>query len=339
VTRFVAAVVSLPVLHPVRRRKRRHSKRSSALLLVVVAIVGIVGAVRLSDRGNSRAADPPSVTRAPVPAARTAARPATTAAAPPPLVVGPPRLTRALHPPLGARAAIVIDATDGRAVWALRSHRRLPIASTTKIMTAHLVLRHRPLGSLVRIDWTVPRVPLIKEGLRVGERVPTWKLLYGMLLYSGNDDALALAIATAGSRPAFIRLMNQEAARLRLRDTHFTSPSGVIDDGNYSTASDLAALTRVALRDPRFREIVRTRIKRVTWAPPTHSKVYVNKNRLLELYPHAIGVKTGWTTKAGRCLVGAATRRGRTLIAVVLHSDRPYNDAARLLNLGFHTAA
>ena len=204
-------------------------------------------------------------------------------------------------------------------------------------MTAHLVLQRRPLASVVRIDWTVPRVPLIREGLRVGERVPTWKLLYGMLLYSGNDDALALAIATAGSRPAFIRLMNREAARLRLRDTHFTSPSGVIDEGNYSTASDLAALTRVALRDSRFREIVRTRIKRVTWAPPTHAKVYVNKNRLLELYPHAIGVKTGWTTKAGRCLVGAATRRGRTLIAVVLHSDRPYNDVARLLNLGYRT--
>jgi len=302
-----------------------------------VAAVGLVAGVPLSDRGSSRAADPPPVTRAPAPATRAAARPA--AAAPAPLVVGPPRVTRALHPLLGARAAIVIDAADGRTVWALQSRRRLPIASTTKIMTAHLVLRHRPLGSLVRIDWTVPRVPLIKEGLRVGERVPTWKLLYGMLLYSGNDDALALAIATAGSRPAFIRLMNREAARLRLRDTHFTSPSGVIDEGNYSTASDLAALTRVALRDSRFREIVRTRIKRVTWAPPTHAKVYVNKNRLLELYPHAIGVKTGWTTKAGRCLVGAATRHGRTLIAVVLHSDRPYNDVARLLNLGFRTAA
>ena len=98
-------------------------------------------------------------------------------------------------------------------------------------------------------------------------------------------------------------------------------------------------MTRVALRDPRFREVVRTRIKRVSWPAPTYSKVYVNKNRLLELYPHAIGVKTGFTTKAGRCLVGAATRRGRTLIAVVLHSDRPYNDVARLLNIGYRTAA
>jgi D-alanyl-D-alanine carboxypeptidase len=243
----------------------------------------------------------------------------------------------ALRPALGARAAIVLDAATGHTVWALDAHRRLPIASTTKIMTAHLVLQRRPLGALVRISWTVPRVPLIREGLRVGERVPTWKLLYGMLLYSGNDDALALAIATSGSRPAFVKLMNREAARLRLLDTRFTTPSGVIDDGNYSTAFDLAALTRVAMRDPRFREIVRTRIKRVGWSPPTRSKVYVNKNRLLTLYPSAIGVKTGWTTRAGRCLVGAATRRGRTLIAVVLHSDRPYNDAARLLNLGFRT--
>src|SRR5204862_3470552 len=112
-----------------------------------------------------------------------------------------------------------------------------------------------------------------------------------------------------------------------------------IDDGNYSTPADLAALTRVALRDPRFRAIVRTQIKRVPWPAPTFAKVYVNKNRLLTLYPRAIGVKTGFTTKAGRCLVGAATRHGRTLIAVVLHSDRPYNDVARLLNLGFRTGA
>jgi serine-type D-Ala-D-Ala carboxypeptidase (penicillin-binding protein 5/6) len=333
--------VSLPVLHPVRRRKRRRSRRSRALLLALVAGLGIAAAVWLSGRGSSRAADPPAAVAreaTSAPATKSAAPPVAAAAAPP-LVVGPPRLTGALHPLLGARAAIVIDAADGRIVYALRAHRRLPIASTTKIMTAHLVLQHRPLGSVVRIDWTVPRVPLIREGLRAGERVPTWKLMYGMLLFSGNDDALALAIATAGSRPAFLRLMNREAARLRLRDTHFTSPSGVIDEGNYSTASDLAALTRVALRDPRFREVVRTRIKRVTWPAPTYSKVYVNKNRLLELYPHAIGVKTGFTTKAGRCLVGAATRHGRTLIAVVLHSDRPYNDVARLLNIGYRTAA
>ncbi|HEY2937366.1 MAG TPA: hypothetical protein VGJ25_12255 [Gaiellaceae bacterium] len=252
-----------------------------------------------------------------------------------PLVTGPPLYARQFDPPLAGKAAILVEASTGRVVWAQRPHLRLPVASTTKIMTAALVLRHLPLDRIVRIGPTVPRVPLVREGLRVGERVPAWKLLYGLLLYSGNDDALALAIATSGSRPAFISLMNEEARRLGLRDSHFTSPSGVIDDGNYSSAWDLAALGRYALRDARFRRIVRTRRTEVSWAAPTYSKVYVNKNRLLKLYPGAIGIKTGWTTLAGPCIVAAATRRGVTLIAVVLNSAHQYNDAARLLNFGF----
>jgi len=257
------------------------------------------------------------------------------ARAPERLVTGPPLLAQQFDPPLAGEAAILVEASSGRVIWAQRPHLRLPVASTTKIMTATLVLRHLPLDQIVRIAPGVPRVPLVREGLRTGEEVPAWKLLYGLLLYSGNDDALALAIATSGSRGAFISLMNAEARRLGLRDSHFTSPSGVIDDGNYSSAWDLAALGRYALRDVRFRRIVRTRRVEVGWAPPTNSKIYVNKNRLLKLYPGAIGIKTGWTTLAGPCIVAAATRHGRTLIAVVLKSPHEYNDAARLLNFGF----
>jgi D-alanyl-D-alanine carboxypeptidase len=131
--------------------------------------------------------------------------------------------------------------------------------------------------------------------------------------------------------------MNEEAAKLGLRDTHFSSPSGVIDAGNHSSAADLAALTREALRNARFRRIVRTRIARVPWSAPTFSKVYVNKNALLGQYPGADGVKTGWTTLAGHCLVASATRRGRTLVAVLLNDPLMYRDAKRLLDLGFAT--
>ena len=113
--------------------------------------------------------------------------------------------------------------------------------------------------------------------------------------------------------------------------------SGVIDRGNYSSAWDLGGLARYAMRNPRFRRIVHTRRKQVAWAAPTYSKVYVNKNRLLRLYPGATGIKTGWTTKSGPCLVASATRRGISLIAVVLDSQHQYNDAARLLNLGFRS--
>jgi D-alanyl-D-alanine carboxypeptidase (penicillin-binding protein 5/6) len=132
--------------------------------------------------------------------------------------------------------------------------------------------------------------------------------------------------------------MNAEALRLDLRDTHFRSPSGVEDVDNYSSAWDLAALTRVAMRSPRFRAIVRTKRKQVAWSAPTYAKVYVNKNRMLTRYPGATGVKTGYTARAGHCLVASATRGGRSLIAVVLDSRDTYGDATKLLDLGFRAA-
>jgi D-alanyl-D-alanine carboxypeptidase len=181
----------------------------------------------------------------------------------------------------------------------------------------------------------VPRVPLVREGLRAGEQVEAWKLFYALLLYSGNDDALALAIASAGDKWTFIRQMNDEAARLGLRDTHFISPSGVRDADNYSSAWDLAALTRVAMRNARFRTIVRTPVEHVKWSAPTYAKIYVNNNRLLRTYRGADGVKTGYTQKSGPCLVASATRGSVSLVAVVLNSPDMYTDAKRLLDFGF----
>jgi D-alanyl-D-alanine carboxypeptidase (penicillin-binding protein 5/6) len=129
--------------------------------------------------------------------------------------------------------------------------------------------------------------------------------------------------------------MNAEAAHLSMKDTHYTSPSGVVDEGNYSSPWDLAAVTREALKNPTFRKIVRTKEIHVQWAPPTYSKIYINNNSLLRMYPGANGVKTGFTHKAGWCLVSSATRHGRTLIAVVLDSGDMYNDSRKLLDLGF----
>jgi D-alanyl-D-alanine carboxypeptidase len=262
-----------------------------------------------------------------------AAEPAQPAA----LLVTPPTSARQPNLHTAARAAIAVDAGSGRVLWALRPHRRLPIASTTKIMTALLALRSVRPKLVVTVNPSATRVPLVREGLRPRERVRAWKLLDGLLVYSGNDDALALAIATAGSRRAFVERMNDEAQTLGLRDTRFSTPSGVIDAGNFSSAWDLAALTRVALRNARFRSIVRTRIVRVPWSAPTYEKVYVNKNALLGRYRGADGVKTGWTSIAGHCLVASATRHGRTIIAVVLHDGNVYADARRLLDLGFAT--
>jgi D-alanyl-D-alanine carboxypeptidase (penicillin-binding protein 5/6) len=202
-------------------------------------------------------------------------------------------------------------------------------------MTGTLVLERLPLNRVVKVPAAATRTPLVREGLRRNERVPAWKLLDGLLIFSGNDDAYALAAAAAGARLRFVKLMNEKARALGLRDTHFTSVSGVIDKGNYSSAWDLAALTRYALRDARFRKVVATRIARLRWSGPTFGKVYVNKNQLLRSYRGTDGVKTGWTTLAGHCLVASAHRGNRRLIAVLLHSADPYRDARRLLNFGF----
>jgi serine-type D-Ala-D-Ala carboxypeptidase (penicillin-binding protein 5/6) len=328
--------MAYPVLERVERRRyrRRHVRRRRAAVLLVV--VAVAGAAAWHFRPHGGAA--PSVRAAPRHA--TAPRPTTHGlpSRPKPLLFGPTLLAaHRFKPPLTARSAILVDATSGRVLYALRAHVRRPLASTTKIMTALVALKRLEPNTLVTVDRSVPRVPLIKEGLRAGERVRAWKLFYGMLLYSANDDALALAVAAAGSRPAFVSLMNDEARRLGLRHTHFAGPSGIVDRDNYSTAWDLAALTRAALREPRFRAIVRTRIRRVPWSPPTFAKVYVNKNLLLGRYRGADGVKTGYTAKSGHCLVASATRHGRTLVAVVLHSRDPYADARRLLNLGFRS--
>jgi D-alanyl-D-alanine carboxypeptidase len=247
----------------------------------------------------------------------------------------------AIRGPLGhgvrieARAGILIDAGSGAVLWAKRPHLRLPIASTTKIMTGVVALERLHRHDVVVVDPSVPRVQPFKEGLRAGEHVQAWKLFYGLLLYSGNDDALALAIAAGGTRAHFLALMNEKARELHLKDTHFRSTSGLIDRDNYSTAWDMAALSRFAMWNPRFRAVVRTRVKRVAWAAPTYAKVYVNHNHLLGSYRGADGIKTGWTTKAQHCLVASATRKGVRLIAVVLASPDADADARKLLDYGF----
>ena len=239
------------------------------------------------------------------------------------------------HVRVRAPAAILVDARTGRVLWAQRAHERRKIASLTKIMTATLALREVPWESTVTVNKSVTRVPLVREGLRTGEHVKAWKLFYALLLYSGNDDANPLAISSAGSVHAFLRQMNAEAHTLGLHDTHYTSPSGIRDAGNYSTPWDLAALTRYAFRNPRFDTLVKTKLIHVRWSAPTNSKIYVNNNYLLREYHGANGVKTGYTSASGWCLVAAATRHGRRLIAVLLDSPNMYADARRLLNLGF----
>ncbi len=326
--------VPLDVLTPVprRRRRRRHPLRRLAPFAGLVAIgAGAFAVWHFATTGNPESA---AAQRPGAPAATTATG-AAQQARPLHLLHGPPLLAGRLHRRILAPEAILVDAHSGDVLWAKRAHERRPIASLTKIMTATLALREVPWHRVITVSRSVTRVPLVREGLRAGEHVPAWKLFYAMLLYSGNDDAAQLAIASAGSRGAFLRQMNDEAQRLGLHDTHFTSVSGVVDEGNYSTAWDLAALTRYARRNPVFRRLVRRQRIEVSWAPPTNSKIYVNNNWLLREYPGANGVKTGFTHASGWCLAASATRQGRTLIAIVLDSPNMYADAKKLLDFGF----
>ncbi len=313
------------------RGRRRRRPQGALLLLVLLGAAAALGAwLASSGEGGSRGG--PTVAAGLVPASASGERRVRHAA--PPLLKSSERLSsRGIR--LTARAAILVDAGTGTVLWARNPQRRLPIASTTKIMTAVVAMERLQPHEVVAVDRSVARVEPFREGLRPGERVEAWKLFYGLLLYSGNDSALALAIGAAGSRPAFVKLMNAKARALGLRRTHFRSPSGLLDEDNYSTAWDLAALTRYALWSPRFRAVVRTRVKRVPWPAPTYEKVYVNKNHLIGSYPGADGVKTGWTTRAKHCIVASARRQGLHLIAVVLGADDAYGDVKKLLDWGF----
>lgn len=343
--------MSLDVLTPVERRRRRRLRYRLGRLLpfALVVLVAAGAGVWFGRRAATAHAHHPPATQEPVSRAkdrattprttsqqRTRRPPRTTELSKPPrLLYGTPLLAGRVHVRVKAPAAILVSAHTGRVLWAKRAHERRAIASLTKIMTALLALREVPWQRTITVSGSVKRVPLVREGLRGGEQVKAWKLFYSLLLFSGNDDANQLAISSAGSVRAFLGQMNAEARRLGLHDTHFTSPSGVVDRGNYSTAWDLAALTRQAIRNPRFRKLVSTKQIQVSWARPTNYKIYINNNWLLHEYRGANGVKTGYTHKSGWCLVASATRHGQKLIAVILHSSNMYADARTLLDAGF----
>jgi serine-type D-Ala-D-Ala carboxypeptidase (penicillin-binding protein 5/6) len=318
---------------PPRRKRYRYRLRRLTPVGFLVLLAGLGGAWAGSHQTSTplaSAATPPPQTHV----VHFAAKPVA-AVVPERLLVGGSLLHHTFSPKVLASSAVLVDGKTGRVLWARNAHERRQVASTTKIMTALLALRKLQPHDIVTVDKSVPRVPLVREGLRAGEQVLAWKLFYSLLLYSGNDDALALAIAVGGDKWTFIRSMNAEAKKLGLHDTHYSTPSGVKDADNYSSAWDLAALTRVAMRNSRFRQIVHTRVEHVKWTAPTYAKIYLNNNRLLGTYAGADGVKTGYTHKSGPCLVSSATRGNVSLIAVVLNSPNMYDDTKRLLDFGF----
>jgi D-alanyl-D-alanine carboxypeptidase (penicillin-binding protein 5/6) len=230
----------------------------------------------------------------------------------------------------------VIDARDGTRLAAHDETERLPIASTTKLMTAYLALRDLPLHRRLTAPVYRPIPGESLMGLEPGERDTVHDLLYGMLLPSGNDAAVTLAEGVAGSVPRFVAMMNATARRLGLSETHYATPVGLDSPGNYSTAHDLVKLAEILRRNPLFRKIVDTRRKTVrSGAEVRH---LVNTNELLGTVPYVTGVKTGTTLDARHVLVSSASRHGVKLVAALLGapSDETRDEGTRaLLDYGF----
>jgi D-alanyl-D-alanine carboxypeptidase (penicillin-binding protein 5/6) len=238
-------------------------------------------------------------------------------------------------PDIQAKAAILMDEGSGRILYAKNAHLQLPPASLTKIMTAILVIENGDLDQKVSVSRYAAETGESSIWLEEGEVLTRRELLYALMLVSANDAAVALAESVAGSEGAFVEKMNSRAGELQLSNTHFVNPHGLQDQEHYSSAYDLAVITREGMRYHLFREVVATREKYLPWPGHPWQRALINKNRLLSRYQGATGVKTGYTRQAGNCLVGAAQRGNLRLIAVVLNSPQVYEDTEKLLDYGF----
>ncbi len=238
-------------------------------------------------------------------------------------------------PRVEAGAAVLMDAATGQVLWGQHAYRQMDPASTTKMMTAYLVIRAGGLQRTVVVSPRAAGTPGSRMHLAPRDRYTRLDLLRGLLLPSGNDAAVALAESESGSVEAFVAEMNRTARALGAYQTHFVNPNGLTKPGHYSSAYDLALIARAALQLPVFQHLVSTPIDRVTELRRGKRRVLHNSNRLLEAFPAADGVKTGTTNAAGPCLVASATRGGTQLIAVVLQAPHRWQAAARLLQWGF----
>lgn len=242
-------------------------------------------------------------------------------------------------PDVSAKGCVLIESLTGEVVYEKNANQKLPMASTTKIMSAMLALEFCDnLDEEFVVDSEAIKVEGSSMGLQEGDTVTMRNLVYGMLLPSGNDAAQAAAVRISGSVEQFVQLMNDRAVELGLNSTHFVTPSGLDDDTDehYSTAYDMAILTREALKINEFREICGQYTAKVKFGNPPYERWLTNSNKLLNSCDGVIGVKTGFTDKAKRCLVSACERNGGTLICVTLNDPNDWLDHTRLYDYGFN---
>lgn len=237
------------------------------------------------------------------------------------------------QPSVSAASAILVETENGRVLFAKNAQEPRAMASTTKIMTALLALEQPDRE--ITITEEMIRAEGSSMGLRAGDRLSLHELAAGMLSVSGNDAANAAAIAIDGSLSAFAARMNRRAAELGLTQTHFVTPSGLDAEGHETTAADLARLMRFAMENELFASLCGSPQVSVSFEEPEETRTYTNHNKLLTLLEGCIGGKTGYTKRAGRCLVSAAERDGIRLVAVTLSDPDDWNDHMALMEYGF----
>jgi D-alanyl-D-alanine carboxypeptidase (penicillin-binding protein 5/6) len=286
----------------------------------VVTVVVVLAAILADPAGSVLAAGRPAVATGPPTVA--AAAPAVAGSG----VVAPPRVK--------ARAAVLADESTGQVLFERNATAARAMASTTKVMTALLTLERLDERRVVVIGAGPPRVGEESLRLHKGERLTVRQLLLGLLVKSANDAGAALAEAVDGSEAAFVRRMNRKAAALRLAATHYVTPYGLDRPGHQTSARDLGRLWEVAMRRADFRSLVATRAARIPGGPLSLRR-FVTTNQLLGSYRWTVGGKTGFTNRAGRCLVASASRGGRRLVAVALGSPDAFADVQAMFEYGF----
>lgn len=235
---------------------------------------------------------------------------------------------------VSAKAAILIEAGSGRVLFEHNADVRYPMASTTKIMTALIAIEHCSMDEIVTAGKNASGVEGTSIYLSEGEQLPMRQMLQGLMLRSGNDAAVAIAEHIAGDVKSFAQLMNARADMLGA-DAVFVTPNGLDASGHGASARAMALIAREAMTQPVFRELVSTQEAVIPWVDNEYSRVLRNKNKLLSGYEGATGIKTGFTSKAGRCLVFSAERNGMELIGVVLNCGAWFDEAEKMLDWGF----
>ena len=240
---------------------------------------------------------------------------------------------------ISAGQAILIDGGSGKILYEKCADEKAYPASTTKIMTALVTIEElkkhdSPIDQVIEVPACAEGVEGSSLYLKAGEKISIEDLLYGLMLVSGNDAAVALAEIIGGSQENFVEMMNEKAQELGCRNTHFVNPNGLFDEDHYTTARDMAAISFEAMKDPTFRKIVSAQSYEPDRESQEHNTFY-NKNKTIFQYDGGTGIKIGYTTDSGRTLVASSTRGARSMICVVMSAPDWFNDAYRLMDHGY----